>query len=427
MRLLTETPKTLSLLTSATLLAALTAGCGDDGNADGTGDGDQATSTATDDPTTTETPDTDEPATETGDGSGDQTGDETGEPGCEIDVGEWSAPEWDANAAEALAIRAALDTLTGDANMRGAETGKVDIASIDDLVALWDGDPSIAAVSNPGYVPVVEDSLAEFMTVLAAGPQELVDGEGVWTPGPDGGIWAEDFRGINEGGLEVRQMIDKGGYSAGIMYHYAATMTEGDITPATIDAIAAAWGANATLDPKGDLTDSAGYAYGMGFHGEMADALTSAKAYAEDAENCGGSRDDAIVRFFNLWEQSMYARLVFYGNRAEGRLLEATTSTELAAVIHDLTEGVGLVAGFTGLPDFEGPLAGTRISTQADVDAMMDVFGVDLNDLGASTTGPFVESLPNFETAVEESEGIVIDVFGVTPEDIANYAMPTPG
>ena len=136
MRLLTETPKTLSLLTSATLLAALTAGCGDDGNADGTGDGDQATSTATDDPTTTETPDTDEPATETGDGSGDQTGDETGEPGCEIDVGEWSAPEWDANAAEALAIRAALDTLTGDANMRGAETGKVDIASIDDLVAL---------------------------------------------------------------------------------------------------------------------------------------------------------------------------------------------------------------------------------------------------------------------------------------------------
>ncbi|MEM7155730.1 MAG: hypothetical protein AAF799_22965 [Myxococcota bacterium] len=431
MRLLTETSKTFSLLTGAALIAALSGGCGDDSSAD-TDTGNDGTTT-TDTPATTDTPDTDDATPQTtGETEADTeaedetTAGETGEPACEVEPGEWDAPDWDANAADALAVRAALDTLTGGTTMRGAETGDVDIASIDELTALWDGDPSLADAANPGFLPVVQDSFEEFMTILAAGEQDLTDEMGVWTPGPDGGIWAEDFRGINEGGMEVRQIVDKGGYSAGLMYHYAATQTEGDITPATMDAIAAAWGNNADLDPEGDLTDAAGYALGMGFHADMASALTRAKAFAGD-EACGAERDAAVVQFFNLWEQSMYARMVFYGNRAEGRLLKATEDANFAAVLHDLSEGVGLIAGFTGLPDYEGPLAGTRISTQADVDAVMDVFGVDLGDLGASTSGPFVESLPDFEAAVTGSEEIVIDVFGVTPEEIAEYAMPTPG
>ncbi len=404
------------LLFGVTLGALLGTACaGDDGSADGSTGVNPATETRA--------------VTDGGSGTtvGDETATETGVSAC-ADVPQWSAPDWDTNAAEALAIRTQLDTLTGDATMRGAETGMVVVASLSDLTDLWDGDPSLAAVANPGYVPIVEASFDEFIEVLAAGPQDLVGDDGSWTPGPAGGIWDEDARGINEGGLEVRQLVDKGGYSAGVLYSYAVGLTTADIDPGTIDAIAAAWGDNAQLDPEGELTDSASYSYQMGFHADMADALTDAKAFASTSE-CEVERDQALVRFFNLWEQTMYARLVFYANRAQGRLLTATTDAELAAVLHDLAEGLGVAAGFIGLPNpSNGPLSdGVRIVTDADVQTVTDAFGVDLQDLGASTTGLLLESLPDLETAVGVAQGVVMDVYGVDAATIATYAMPTPG
>ena len=401
----------------------LTACPGDDGSAEGgSGASSSASSTETAPTTTAGT-------TSENDTSADETASGSGSPGCEASAEDWTAPDWDANAASALAVRAQLDTLTGDATMRGAETGAVAIGDLSELTDAWNaGDPSLATVANPGYVSVVEASFAEFIEILDAGVVSLVDMDGNWNPGDAGGIWADDSRGINEGGLEVRQLVDKGGYSAGVMYAYALSLTEGELNAATIDAIAAAWGNNAALDPEGDLTDAAGYSYQMGFHGFMANALTAAKVLSDNAD-CTAERDQALVTFFNLWEQTMYARLVFYGNRAEGKLLAATTETELASVLHDLAEGVGVAAGFIGLPDpASGPLSGGgRIITDDQINAIMDAFGVDLDDLGASSTGRFVESLPDLETANTDAEAVVMEVYGVDAATIMTYAMPTPG
>ncbi|MEX1364547.1 MAG: hypothetical protein AB1Z98_15580 [Nannocystaceae bacterium] len=353
----------------------------------------------------------------------------TGNAACAVAPEDWAAPDWDLNAAEALALRAQLDTLTGDATMRGAETGAVMIEDLAQLLAAWeDGDPSLAAVANPGYVPVIEASFDEFLEILAAGEQSLVDMNGAWAPGPAGGIWADDDRGINEGGLEVRQLVDKGGYSGGILYAYALGLTEGEIDAATVEAIAAAWGANAQLDPDGELTDAAGYALQMGFHAEMAGALATAQVLSGNAE-CVAERDEALVTFFSRWEQSMYARLVFYVARAEGKLLAATTETELASVLHDVAEGVGVAAAFIGLPDPDsGPLSGAgRLITDAEVLEIMGAMGVNLDDLGASTSGSFVESLPALEDARAQIESTVMTVYGLDAATVMAYAMPTPG
>lgn len=419
-----------------TTLLTLTGCPGDDTS--GTGD-----DTTTDGPTTgmpTTTMPTDPSATMTMSGSGDTTTtdpddsgtdtsmDTTGEPVvCEVAPGDWDAPDWEANTVDALALRAQLDTLTGDATMRGAETGAVMITDVADLTAVWDGTPSLAAVANPGFAPIVDDAFAEFVDVIAAGDNDLIDAMNNWDPGPAGGIWGDSDRGINEGGLEVRQLVDKGGYSGGVNYAYAVSLTEGDITPATIDAIAAIWGNNAVLDTK-DLTDGANYSYQMGFHGDMAAALADAKAYAAD-EACEAELEAALVTFFNNWEQSMAARLVFYGNRAEGKLVTAMTDSDFADVLHDLAEGIGVLAGFYGLPDpASGPLSdGARIVTDADIEAAMAAFGVDLTDLGLSTTGLFVESLPNLEAANTAAEMVVMDVYGVDAAGIVSYIMPTPG
>lgn len=403
-------------------------GCPDDPAETGGEDATAGPATGTD---TTAGPGTTDVVDESGSfsesGSSSDTND-TETPACQ--VAPWSAPDWDANAASALALRGQLDMLAGDATMRGAETGAVAVDDVSVLTEVWEaGDPSLASAVNPGFEPIVQDVFEEFVEVIAAGEQDLMDDMlTMWMPGPDGGIWGESDRGIDEGGLEVRQLLEKGGYGGGINYAYAMSLTEGEIDAATIDAIAAIWGTNADLDPMGDLTDGASYSYQMGFHGAMAEALAAAKSHAADPA-CTAERDEAVVTFFRLWEQSMLARLVFYGNRAEGKLLMAADQSGFADVLHDLGEGLGVAVGFYGLPDpGAGPLAGAgRTITDADLDAIAEAFRLDLTDLGASQTGTFLESLPEYETAVGEAEGVVMDVYGVDAATIQTYAMPTPG
>lgn len=394
-----------------------------------------ATTSDTDaDTTDAETTDAETTATETtmADTTAEESG-STGEPAvCELEPGAaWEAPDWKANTVDAYAIRAALDALVGDPLMRGAETGAVELVGIEQLQAAWDGDPSLADAANPAFATFAQIIFQEFVDVIGAGEQDLIDAMGDWSPGAAGGVWGDADRGINEGGLEVRQFIDKGAFGGGLLYAWAVTQTEGEITPATIDAIAAVWGNNVALDPMSmetPLTDAANYSYQMGFHAAMVAALADAKMFAAD-EACGAERDAALVVFFNNWEQSMIARTIFYGNRAAGKLLVAETDTQFADVLHDLGEGLALAVGFVGFPDPEsGPLAGAgRIITDEQALEILAAYGIDIEAPGASTTGLLLESLPDLETANEAAQGVVMDTYGVDAGVIQTYLMPTAG
>jgi hypothetical protein len=383
-------------------------------------------SSSTGDPTTTTASTESTETTATDDESS------TGEPVvCRLEPGAaWEAPDWETTTVEALAVRAALDALVGDPLMRGAETGAVELAGIEALEAAWDGTPSLADAANPEFATLVGLMFEEFVQIIDAGEQDLIDPQLDWDPGPAGGVWGDADRGINEGGLEVRQFVDKGAFGGGLNYAWAAALTEGEIGPDTIDAIAAIWGSNATLDPMGmpALTDGANYSYQMGFHATMAAALADAKHFAGDPA-CGAERDAALVVFFANWEQSMIARTIFYGHRAAGKLLAAETDTQFADVLHDLGEGLALAAGYVGFPAPQsGPLAGAgRIITDEQALAILEAYGVDLATPGASTTGLLLESLPNLETANETAQDIMMDVYGVDAGTIQTYLMPTAG
>jgi hypothetical protein len=166
----------------------------------------------------------------------------------------------------------------------------------------------------------------------------------------------------------------------------------------------------------------------MGYFGSMADHLATAKVAAADPA-CTAERDAALVQFFALWEETAVARTIFYGRRAEGKLLAAVTQTEFSGVLHDLGEGIGMTAGFHELPDpASGPLAGAgRIMSQADVDAIMAAYGVDLSTPGDSTTGLFLESLPDLEAATDEAAAVAMTAFGLDAATVTGWAMPTPG
>jgi hypothetical protein len=351
-------------------------------------------------------------------------------------VVEWAAPDFEANAAGGLALRTQLADLAGGEGIIASAELEVEI--IEDVAQLTtpfeEGDPSLASVTPPGYAAVIENAFADFVALAGAGPQDLINPQGEWQPGAVGGLFApgKDVRGVNAGGLEIRQLVDKGLFGAAF-YNYALGLTEGAITPATIDDIAAAWGSNEALGTGEDeLDDSAGYAFEMGFHAAMAEALTAAKTYAAD-ESCAAELEESLVTFFRAWEQSMVARTIYYANAASGILAEAPPGAdgdvEKLDALHELAEGIGLTLGFLGLEDpASGPLAGAgRLLTDEDIEAMMISLGVDVADLNASTTGTFVADPAAIATGVEEFEGTATLVFDLSEADLESYRTPTEG
>jgi hypothetical protein len=349
-------------------------------------------------------------------GDGDGDGDT-----CTVTPSEWAAPDFEANAASSLTLRAQLDALVA-----AHATDVVVVDELEDLTSLYEaGNPSLAATTAASFDAIVQDSFADFVALALAGEQDLVDDDSNWTPGDDGGIFGT--RGINAGGIEVRQIVDKGLFGGGALYAHALALTEGTIDEASIDGLAAAFGTDAALDPEA-RTDSANYAFGMGFHGEITGHLTDAKAYAADA-NCEAERDEAIVSFFRAWEQALIARTIFYANAGSQALSAAEDDPAIADALHELGEGFGLTVGFYGLADpASGPLAGAgRVITDADIEAMMPALGVDLADLSASSTGPFVEDRPALESGVIDFEATATDVYGLSDADLAAYRAPSEG
>jgi hypothetical protein len=349
---------------------------------------------------------------------------------CAVTPGPWSAPSFDANAATALALRAQIDLLVGNANMRGAETSAagVTIDEVSDLEAVYNAG-TLSANVHAAFDAVVDDAFAEFVPIIAAGVRDMVGAAG-WDPGTDGGLFATRRAGFNTGAVEVRQIVDKGLFAGGAMYYYALKQTEGAIDAATLDRIAAAWGANATL--SSDLamnTDSANYSLAMGFHARISKGLTDAKAYAADSK-CNTERDAALVSVFRLWEQSIYARVIFYGNDGVTRLAAAGTDDNMIADgLHGFSEGLGLAIGFRGLPNpTTGPLAGAgRKITDADIDALLTAYAVNRTNLAASTIGVFVTDTTAFQTGVTAAEARVKLVYQLSDADIVSYRTPTRG
>jgi hypothetical protein len=337
---------------------------------------------------------------------------------------DWDAPDWDTNAAESLALRGQLDTLGTALRETEQGTRTLDAAA---LTAAWEaGSPSLLDVTSPGYQPIVDDALAEFGELAAVGPTDLVDDTGAWTPGAAGGTFGSSTRGINEGGIEVRQMIDKGVFGGAGLYNYAAGLTAGDVHAETVEAIAAAFGAESGLSAEEEITDSANYANSMGYFDDVAVQLTIAHGHAEN-HDCEADRDAALVAAFRTWELAMYARFVFYANEALAAVTAEVTDESVATAIHELSEGLGLAAGFYGLTaPASGPLAAApRVVTDAAIERMMTAMGVDLDDLGASSTGELIVDPTALETGVREVEAAVAEAFGLTQAEVEAFRVET--
>jgi len=352
--------------------------------------------------------------------------------GCTVTPSTWSAPSFTTNAADALALRAQVEALAGKTSIM---TMTATVNEVADLEAVYNaGTPVLSVNVHAAFATVVGDMFPEFVAAVAAGNKDLVDDTG-WNPGENGGIFVtgtgttQSTRVFNAGAIELRQIAHKGLFAGGALYYYALKLTEGTIDDAKIDAIAAAWGTNATLDSTMRI-HSANYSFAMGFHAEIAKALTDAKAYAADSK-CTTERDAALRAVFRTWEQSMYARAFNYAADADSRLAAAAAGDDAAVsgALGVFGEGAGLVVGFYGLPSpTTGPLANAgRTITDPDIDAILTALRVNRTDLAASTAGTFVIDTTALNAAVTAVANRLKQVYQLTDADIEKYRTPTSG
>jgi hypothetical protein len=369
--------------------------------------------------------------------------------GCEVTPGAWSADGFAENAAGALALRAAISNLAGTVMNTAEQTTWGDTPmNPPTLQVVTDayeaGDPSVADRTPAALDALMDQMFADWVAAMAEDPAAylFIDEAGLsWVASGVGGVHERPpadgtrrFRAYSASGVEQRQIVDKGLF-VGTLYDYALGLTAGTITAATVQDIAAAWGANPALDaspaegePAND--DSAAYAASMGLYDETATALIAAQAYAAD-DACTAERDAALVEVFRFWEEAMFARGTFYSGAPWRATLDPTVTDSILDPLHAASEGWGLILGLRGLPDpTSGPLAGeARVSTDADIDEALEALGIDVADISAGTTGEWlVESPTTYTTGFNGTfKGVMQDLFGWSEAQFTEYATtPVP-
>jgi hypothetical protein len=325
-----------------------------------------------------------------------------------------------------LALRAALDGLS--AELRAAELDGV--ATRDALAwraALDAGAPSAGSALTEAWRPVVEAALDVFAAADEAGATSVV-ADGAWIMPPSGGVSGSEARLLAGGGIEPRQVFDKGAVAGGGLYGWALAQTADGVDDADFDAIAAAFGVDAEFDPEATRTDASNYTYEMGQYGAVRAGLARARAF-HGVSDCQAERDEELRSAFRAWEFGMVLRGYFYADLARDLVAASADEDTVVGALHELSEGVAMIAGFRGAGGPEaGPLAaGSRVLSDDAIDAILGAMGVSLLDLPGSTTAEILLDNSRRDAMVEAVEAALAEGYGLNPEQVQAYLSPTPG
>jgi hypothetical protein len=215
---------------------------------------------------------------------------------------------------------------------------------------LNEGSPSVRALTAPGFLPVLDEALDGF---VAAQGRLFVPAEPPVAPGGIYGAGASSWI-FSERGVDLRQVIDKGLYSA-LLFNEAVKRIPQATTAASVDQLLALYGAAPTFPQadSGPVKDewAAKYAKrrnppGMtGVYTRLRDAFIQAKAAAASPQ-CAAERETALVTIANEWEQALASTAIFYVYSAGKKLQDpAATVATKASALHDVGEGAGFLMG----------------------------------------------------------------------------------
>ncbi|MEL6864572.1 MAG: hypothetical protein AAFP19_09140 [Bacteroidota bacterium] len=289
---------------------------------------------------------------------------------------------------------------------------------------------TVAAITYPSTLSSV--TVSTYRTQIEGWLEELVKAAnsttGFQNPGSDAPAADEDggllgSRLLDENGLELEQMVQKGSFGSAL-YNHALTVVNGDLSSSSaIDKLVEIHGADIAFDPS-NTTAAATYSRRRsdltaetGFFFSIRDNLIRAKAAIEGGSDFDDIRDEALQEYLSDWEKSNYATVIYYSNAAKTKLQEAAGLADgedkdkaLGDAMHSYAEGVAFANGFRGVSE--------KTITDAQIDSILDLLLAPNGQTPASYR--FLNEaalLSNFDQVIDEVQAI----YGFTDAEVTSF------
>lgn len=268
---------------------------------------------------------------------------------------------YDLNVATEDQVITELGSLTSAVNAAEAAAPNAGISSIEYPATL-------ASITEPNYKNLIDAWLTELVNAANSS-------EGFVNPGlgntPDassqGGLLGTRL--LDEYGLELEQMIEKGSFGAALYNHALSVVNnikmgeEGFTDSGAIDRLVEIHGTQPDFDVA-EVTAAAKYSRRRsdltaqtGFFFDIQTNLITAKAAMEAGSDFTSERDDALDEFLLNWEKSNFATVIFYCKSTIDQLNAAFQLADgeqrdiaLGNAMHAYGEGVAFAHGLKRIP-----------------------------------------------------------------------------
>ncbi|MEM6525183.1 MAG: hypothetical protein AAF693_15375 [Bacteroidota bacterium] len=281
--------------------------------------------------------------------------DDDGTPQLNIPT-EYISDSYAANVTAETTVITELATMTSAAN--AAETNAQGATTVDAIAY----PTNLSAVTLSSYETLVSEWLVEL--VNSANDDDGFQNPGLGnTPamGEEGGKLGTRL--LDENGLELEQMVQKGSFGAALYNHALDVINNGDLTdPGTIDKLVEIHGTSPAFDPS-ETTAAATYSRRRSIQStetgafyDIRTALITARAAIEGGSAFDTERDQALADYLLAWEESNFATVIYYCQATIDQISAGTAMAEgemrdeaLGNAMHAYAEGVGFAHGFRRL------------------------------------------------------------------------------
>ena len=306
-----------------------------------------------------------------------------------------------------------LSTMTSAANEAEANAQSATVAPI--------SYPStLSSVTLPNYRNLVDGWLVELVKSANSPTGFQNPGSGTPADGEEGGLLGTRL--LDEYGLELEQLVQKGSFGAAL-YNHALTVINGDLDAAAIDKLVEIHGTEITFNPanttaaatysrrRSNLTDETGFFF------DIRNSLITAKTAIEAGSDYDETRDQALADYLLAWEKSNFATVIYYCNATKVQLQAATALPDgsekeeaLGNAMHAYAEGVAFAHGFKGLSQ--------KQITDAEIDSMLSLL------LAPEGQAPESYRFLNEVTLLANLDEIIDDIqsiYGFTNAEVTSF------
>ncbi|GAB4125658.1 MAG: hypothetical protein OHK0045_10120 [Raineya sp.] len=317
-----------------------------------------------------------------------------------------------------------LAALTAEAQRGRNVANTVSKSALDNLFNA--GNPSLANVVTAYFKGRLEGT--------GGWLDELAKASGnTYTPAPPSGGQGGVFGGylLDENGLEIEQLIEKGQFGATLYKHATDLIAAENFTEATTDQLLAIFGATPNFSNSGsnniaaDVRDRAMANYAArrsdindnnSLYLQIKNQFIKLQAAIRAGADYNKERNEALAEIKLLWEKVNAATAINYCHSVIATLSQTNpTDAQKGSALHALGEAIGFIHGFRTIPQAHKKI------TDAQIDEILQLFNAPQN--GTPTCYLFVTDAVNQLPKLSQVINKLKDIYGFSNAEIEAFKI----